>query len=121
MNEATSSLGLKLKSYLLAATWDEPPYYSLLVEEDDLRDPSSAEQLAAEVEARLAAGNVEYDNKRETQRLGPIQVRRIAPGSWTEFQKRRLARSGGTAEQYKQPCLMSDVKAIEEFRILEVV
>jgi hypothetical protein len=33
-----------------------------------------------------------------------------------EFQKRRLANSGGTAEQYKQPCLLSDLKAIDGFR-----
>ena len=31
--------GLRLKSYLLVPTWGDPPYYSLLVEEDDLVAP----------------------------------------------------------------------------------
>jgi GH3 auxin-responsive promoter len=119
VNDSTAALGLRLKSYLLAATWDDPPYYSLLVEGDDLPSVAAADRLAAEVESRLAAANVEYENKRDTLRLGPIRVRKIAPGSWVELQKRRLARSGGTPEQYKQPCLMSDVKAIEEFGLVE--
>ena len=112
---ATKSLDLKLKAYLLAATWSDPPFYSLLVESDDLADSDAIARLAAEVESRLLVGNVEYENKRSTHRLGPIQVRPIVLGSWAEFQKRRLARSGGTAEQYKQPCLISDVQAIAEF------
>ena len=60
--------------------------------------------------------NVEYENKRSTLRLGPIRTRRIVPGSWADFQRRRLAKSGGTVEQYKQPCLMADLGAIETFR-----
>ena len=115
VNDATAALGLRLKSYLLAATWDDPPYYSLLIEGDDLASESAGERLADEVETRLALANAEYENRRSTLRLGAIRIRRIRPGSWVEFQKRRLARSGGTAEQYKQPCLMADVNAIEEF------
>ncbi|MDB5351040.1 MAG: auxin-responsive promoter-binding protein [Planctomycetota bacterium] len=119
VNAATAALSFRLKSYLLLPAWDEPPYYSLLVEEDDLPGRGAADQLASEVEARLAVGNVEYENKRATLRLGPIRVRRIPTGSWMEFQRKRLARSGGTAEQYKQPCLMSDLEAIEDFRLLD--
>ena len=115
VNEATAALGMRLKGYLLAATWDDPPFYRLLVEDDDLAG-DQPERLSEAVESRLGEINDEYANRRETHRLGPIQVRRVAPGSWAEFQRRRLARSGGTAEQYKQPCLMSDVRGAEEFR-----
>lgn len=115
VNDATAALGLRLKSYLLAATWADPPYYSLLVEGDDLTGEGTGARLACEVESRLASINAEYENRRSTLRLGPIRLLSIRPGSWGEFQKRRLARSGGTAEQYKQPCLMADVNAIEEF------
>jgi len=118
VNEATAELGLRLKSYLLAATWGDPPYYSLLVEDDDLPRDGSEERLARAVETRLGAINEEYENRRETHRLGPIRVCRIEPGSWPAFQKRRLARSGGTAEQYKQPCLMADVNGTEGFRFV---
>lgn len=115
VNAATAELGLRLKSYLLLPTWGEPPSYSLLIEEDDLPDPATADRLARAVEERLQGLNVEYQNKRETLRLGPIVIKRIPGGSWEEFKKRRLAKSGGTVEQYKQPCLMSDLEAIEQF------
>ena len=37
-------------------------------------------------------------------------------GSWAEFQKRRLVRSGGTVEQYKQPHLVPDLDLVASFR-----
>ncbi len=79
------------------------------------------ERLAAEVESELQRLNVEYENKRATLRLGPIRVRRIPAGSWADFQKRRLAQSGGTVEQYKQPHLMPDLKAIDSFPVSDIV
>ncbi len=116
---AQRELGLRLKSFLLLPTWGEPPHYHLLVEEGDLRDQGAGERLAAVFEAHLRGQNVEYDNKRETLRLGPIRTRRIPDGSWADLQRRRLALSGGTVEQYKQPCLMSDLSAIEAFELLD--
>jgi hypothetical protein len=113
--EAQRRLGIRLLSFLLLPTWGDPPFYSLLVEETDLHETRGPEPLAMEVEDGLKRLNVEYDNKRSTQRLGPIRVRSIAVGSWSDFQRRRLARSGGTVEQYKQPHLMPDLKAIETF------
>jgi hypothetical protein len=119
VNAATEALGMRLKSYVLVPSWDDPPYYSLLVEDDDLAGSDAADRLANEVESRLSGVNVEYENKRETLRLGPVRVLRIPPGSWTEFQRLRLSRSGGTAEQYKQPCLLSDLTAIDDFRLVD--
>ena len=121
VNEATTALRLKLKAYLLTPNWADPPYYSLLVEADDLPDRDLEFRLAREVEDRLIKLNQEYENRRATLRLGPIVTRSIQPGSWLEFQRARLARSGGTAEQYKQPCLLPDLRAIEQFQCLEPV
>jgi hypothetical protein len=115
LNAAQAALRIHLKSFLLLPTWGDPPFYSLLVEEDDLPSPEVAGRLAAEVEAQLAQLNVEYENKRSTLRLGPVRVRQIPGGSWSDFQRRRLAKSGGTVEQYKQPCLMPDLTVIETF------
>lgn len=119
LNLATSELNLKLKSYLLLPTWGEPPFYSLLVEQDDLPSDDLADRLALAVETHLARLNVEYENKRSTLRLAPIVTRRIPPGSWSDFQKRRLKKSGGTVEQYKQPLLIPDLNAISQFTFLD--
>ena len=119
VNQAQQALGIHLGSYLLLPVWGEPPGYSLLIEENDIADGEASERLAAEVERNLQVGNVEYENKRATLRLGPIRVRRIVRGSWNAFQKRRLSSSGGTVEQYKQPHLMPDVNAISSFQAVE--
>ena len=63
----------------------------------------------------------EYANKRDTRRLGPVRTIPIPDGSWAEFQKRRLAQSGGTVEQYKQPHLIPDPGAIGSFQLLDPV
>ena len=79
-------------------------------------DPALRKQLYGEVEDQLKRVNLEYENKRETLRLGAIRPFLIPSGSWSEFQRRRLSMSGGTVEQYKQPCLLSDLGAIDGFR-----
>jgi hypothetical protein len=112
---AQRSSGLRLKSYLLIPTWGDPPFYSLLVEEDDLVSPGMTDGLARAVEVELQRQNVEYVNKRDTRRLAPIQILRIRQGSWMDFQKRRLVQSGGTVEQYKQPHLVGDLQVIASF------
>ena len=110
---AQTALGLRLSSFLLLPSWGDPPSYSLLVEQGDLDDEEIDDRLAAEFDAQLRRINVEYENKRATLRLGPVRTRRLRPGSWADFQRRRLAHSGGTVEQYKQPCLMADLGAIQ--------
>lgn len=119
-NAAQRHLGLRLGSFLLLPTWGDPPHYSLLVESKDLAE-GDEDRLTAELDAQLRALNLEYDNKRETKRLGPVRLCRLPEGSWADFQRRRLARSGGTVEQYKKPCLLSDPSAIEMFPSLKVV
>jgi hypothetical protein len=118
---AQQEIDLRLRSYLLLPTWGEPPYYSLLVEKGDLGPLVTDDRLAALVEVQLRARNVEYASKRHTLRLGPVRIIRLPEGSWVEFQKRRLARSGGTVEQYKQPHLIPDVEALASFRTLDPV
>jgi hypothetical protein len=112
---------LRLRSYLLLPSWGEPPFYSLLVEAPDVATPGTADRLAASVEDHLRAHNVEYASKRDTLRLGPVRTILLPEGAWVEFQKRRLARSGGTVEQYKQPHLIPDLEAIASFRTLDSI
>jgi GH3 auxin-responsive promoter len=121
VEEAQRSVRLRLSSYLLAPIWDEPPYYALLVEYRDLADSGTAEPLANAVERELRRQNVEYVSKRDSLRLGPVRILPIPSGSWAEFQRRRLVRSGGTVEQYKQPHLVPDLNIAETFRPLEAV
>jgi hypothetical protein len=119
VNEAQRALNIELSSYLLLPGWGDPPYYTLLVEEGDIAPSDDADRLAAAVEERIRHGNVEYENRRATLRLGPIRIGRVVTGSWSQFQRRRLARSGGTVEQYKQPHLIPDLTVMESFSFVD--
>jgi len=121
VGEAQKSIGLRLKSYLLLPIWGDPPSYGLLVESSDLPNDQSGERLAAAVEESLRALNVEYASKRDTLRLGPVRVIRIRDGAWSDFQKQRLAKSGRTVEQYKQPHLIPDADAINAFPTVDEI
>ena len=88
------------------------------MERGDLKDPARARQLAEALDRRLAADNIEYASKRDSQRLGMVRLAarwRPAPGS--EWDRQRLARTGGTLEQYKHPCLIADLKFRESMRV----
>ncbi|QEH33986.1 GH3 auxin-responsive promoter [Aquisphaera giovannonii] len=114
---AQQALGIRLRSYLLLPSWGEPPSYSLLVEGSDLEGGDRDGRLAAEVESRLRSLNIEYAAKRDSLRLGPVRTILVPDGSWADFQRRRLARSGGTVEQYKQPHLIPDLGALALFGV----
>lgn len=112
---ARDEVGLKLQSFLLLPSWGQPPHYNLLVEDPDLPNAESEAALARAMDDQLCRINEEYENRRQTLRLGPVRLRRLPRGSWAEFQKSRLRASGGTVEQYKQPCLLSDLQQLRQF------
>jgi hypothetical protein len=118
---AQRETNLHMSSYLLLPLWADPPSYALLVESHDLTRPDAAKCLAQAVEAQLCSHNLEYASKRDTRRLGPVRTIELRDGAWVELQKRRLARSGGTVEQYKQPHLIPDLDAIRAFDIPDPV
>jgi hypothetical protein len=117
---AQRSIGLTLKSYLLLPVWGDPPHYSILIEDDDLTGEAS-NNLHRAVDSALCRQNIEYENRRNTLRLGCVELVPVAIGSWSEFQKKRLQKSGGTVEQYKQPHLVPDLELRSTFRRLEPV
>jgi hypothetical protein len=113
MAEVLKELDLTLTAYGVAPCWlsasadFEQPYYGLFVERGDLPDAAAA-RLAERLDGRLRQHNIEYDAKRASGRLGAVRVEWVPAGFWQEWDRERLERSGGTAEQYKHPCLIAD-------------
>jgi hypothetical protein len=95
------------------------PYYGLFVEMRDLPGRKAGLMLATEFDQMLQEHNIEYRSKRESQRLGPVRVQALPDGAWQIWDARRLARSGGTVEQYKHPCLISDMDFRATVPVLE--
>ena len=97
------------------------PYYGLFVERGDLTNRRPGPPLDPGVRPAPAAANIEYAAKRESRRLGPMRLQILPTGAWQKWDRQRLARTGGTLEQYKHPCLISDPKFRESMRIEEEV
>jgi GH3 auxin-responsive promoter len=109
MAQVLHELDLCLGAYSVAPCWDdELPYYGLFIERGELPSAEHGLQLAESLDQRLMKLNVEYASKRDTLRLGPIRLELLKPGTWQDWDRKRLARTGGTLEQYKHPCLISD-------------
>jgi hypothetical protein len=122
MRELVHELDLHLSAYTLAPHWDdELPYYSLLVESSEVPSDDLAVRLASRLDERLQAANIEYASKRETQRLGPIRTALLPSGTWHDWDRSRLARNGGSPEQYKHPCLIGDLQFRDTMSILREV
>jgi hypothetical protein len=111
-------LDLTLTSYSVAPCWDEElPYYGLFVEARDLRDEEQGRRLVAALDRRLMESNSEYASKRESHRLDAMRLALLPAGAWQQWDRQRLARTGGTLEQYKHPCLIGDLKFRETMAV----
>jgi hypothetical protein len=109
-----------VSAYTVAPCWDDQtPYYGLFVERNDFRDEAQAQALADAVDRQLRQQNMEYDTKRDSQRLAPLQAQLLPAGTWSKWDVERLAKCGGTPEQYKRPCLISDPKFRETMPVVQ--
>jgi hypothetical protein len=109
MRSAANYWGYLPYAYSLAPTWDDRlPRYSLFLEEQDLANLGPAADLASDFDRALREQNIEYQTKRESQRLGCVEVCVLPTGAWARWDADRLASSGGSPEQYKRPCLIND-------------
>jgi hypothetical protein len=122
MADVLREMNINLTAYSLAPCWDdEMPFYGLFVEGSDLASREQGIQLTQALEKRLSAINIEYASKRESQRLGMMRLYLLPTHSWQQWDRQRLARTGGTLEQYKHPCLIADPKFRESITIDEEV
>jgi hypothetical protein len=111
MADVLHSFNLNLTAYSVAPCWDdELPFYGLFIERGDLASKEQGVDLTQALEGRLTQINIEYASKRESQRLGPMRLFLLPTHFWQQWDRQRLARTGGTLEQYKHPCLISDPK-----------
>lgn len=74
--------------------WGTPPGYTFLVEWDG-SSPLTPGRFAANVEAELQRLNLEYAEKRRTERLTPINLRLVKPGAFNRIEESR--RLGGAS------------------------
>jgi hypothetical protein len=116
---SAAELGIIPKTYSMGVIFDEEtPFYGLFLEEDDANH-GKAQELAARVDGKLKASNCEYEAKRDSGRLGPVALRVMPNGSWDRFDADRLRKKGGSAEQYKHPCLLVDLAEVQTLPLVD--
>jgi hypothetical protein len=116
VNSVLDRLSLPVDNYCLGPSWDAVPYYSLLVEENEVPAPRAPE-LAAAVDRALADLNIEYKAKRESGRLAPVRVKTVAEDTWRDFDAKAVAARGGRIEQYKHKFLAGEVDFDRRFQV----
>ena len=99
---ALDGMGRSARFVMMLAD-DEARCYRLYVEPDHDNRPS-AEFLAAEVDRRLAQINIEYQAKRESERLGPIAAHWLQAGLGDAY-KRHCVAQGQREGQFKTVAL----------------
>ena len=103
------SIGSPLEPFTLAPVMNRRLGYVLLVE--PLARPTDVQMLASAVDRELSRLNIEYLDKRTSGRLDPVTVQEIPHGTRAIVREERL-RSGGSQEEYKHPCLVSDLSFV---------
>jgi hypothetical protein len=114
--------GYHVGGYSLAPVWDDArPYYGLFVEEPDAANEAALRNFVSDYDRALGEQNIEYAAKRESARLGPVRAFVLPAGTWANWDRDRLAKTGGSPEQYKHPCLIGDVAFKETLPVLREV
>jgi hypothetical protein len=110
VDRVVQSVPQPLSAYSLAPCWDDAqPYYGFFLEEPDAADPAMLRRFLTALDLALGENNIEYEAKRASGRLGPVRAHILPAGFWAAWDRERIAKTGGSPEQYKHPCLIGDV------------
>lgn len=109
VNNSAEVLGFTIGDFsVVAPASDEHPSYQVLVESEVLSSESAIRDFAETIDVKLGEENYLYARKRDETLLDPLQVKVLADGMWSQWDREHLVRSGGTLDQYKHPFLISD-------------
>jgi hypothetical protein len=112
--------GTEIAHFTACVEWGDPPRYQFFVEPAGALDGGLKRAFLEAMEKALCEENIEYEAKRESQRLGPPVLKIVAPGTYDRFKARRAAQ-GAAEAQIKIPNLSPDLKFGQEFEVVEQV
>jgi len=112
--------GYEIEHFTACVEWGEPPRYSFYAEAGESMTTDRLRGFVAAMDRALSTRNIEYEAKRESQRLGPPVVRRVAPGTYQMLRQRRVA-EGAPEAQVKIPQLSPNMQFGEGLDVREEV
>lgn len=118
VGQALSDANLAIEHFSLVPVPGDPAYYMLLVEQ--AVDSAVGATLVQALEKRLSQVNCEYEDRRSSNRLGHVVLRRVPEGTWIEHRRQHSSRQGADAYAYKHPFLAVKPALVEHFRSLVI-
>nr|MDQ6906371.1 GH3 auxin-responsive promoter family protein [Chloroflexota bacterium] len=118
--EAVKRYGFNLEHFTACVEWGDPPHYTFYAELGDDVGTEECRRFLQAVDRALYAQNIEYESKRESQRLGPLVLKRVAPGSYQRLRQQRVA-EGAPEAQVKIPHLSTNMKFGERLDVVEEI
>jgi hypothetical protein len=120
MERATAASGYHPTAYGVAPVWDDAkPFYAVFIEEPDAT--AGVGPFLVTLDAELQKQNSEYEAKRQGGRLGTLKAAVLSAGRWATWDAERLAKSGGSPEQYKRPALVGELGFAETMTVIRWV
>jgi hypothetical protein len=91
--------------FVVAPTWNDPPLYRVTC------GAALPAEFGAFFDRALSDQNDEYASRRSSARLGAPIIRSVSTSLIAEMDRRLIAARSSASEQYKRPCLLTDVGA----------
>jgi hypothetical protein len=112
--------GYEIEHFTACVEWGEPPRYAFYTEVGESMTGERLRAFATEMDRAISRHNIEYEAKRDSQRLGPPVLRRVAPGSYQLLRQKRVA-EGAPEAQVKLPQLSPNMEFGEGLEVREEV
>lgn len=110
---AAAATGLHLSGFTAVPYFKLPPFYEVRAELARPADEAQCRDFARQIDAQMAAVNVEYASKRDSGRLGRATLALVAPGSFERLRHRNVTQDA----QYKQIHLMTGPEQANELEV----
>jgi hypothetical protein len=121
VHHASEGIGQTIEAFTLCPCWDGTPHYLLMIEESRLPDAGTEERFIRKVDASLRRLNMEYEKKRESNRLDAMTLVLVANGSFDRLRRETIAHQRGRAEQYKHPFLAPEQDFVKRFTVVRSI
>lgn len=116
--QAFRDAGVAIEHYSLVPVPGDPAHYLLLIEQPV--DPLVSRRVEQLVDQRLAEVNCEYEDRRQSRRLGNVVVASVPEGTWADHRRQQTSHEGSDTYAYKHPFLAAKPELAERFRTLAI-
>ena len=98
---AANELLVDMTNFIVAPIFCDLPHYRLYFEANKAIESAMIEVISQCIDQRLALTNIEYQSKRKSQRLGPLDVQQLPGDFLAKRDQVQIQKNQGRAEQFK--------------------